>query len=61
MELIENERISQGLSEALLCKISGVSKSNYYNYLDGSEPPFKAIDKLIRGLGFELMPVKVLT
>lgn len=60
IEKIENERLRQKLSKEKLCRLSGLSKSNYYNYYNGSEPPYKAIEALFTGLGYKLSAIKEL-
>lgn len=56
IETIEKLRVKQ--SKASIARMGNISLSQYYNYLNGAEMPFKVVDNIIKGLGYKLTVIK---
>ena len=51
---IEKMRIKENYSKARLARELGISTKQYYNYLNGSEIPYKIVENVCKLFGYEI-------
>ena len=57
---VENLRIEHKTSKAKLAREIGISKSQYYNYINGASLPYEVFEKIIEYFGYKVVIVKEL-
>lgn len=58
IEKIEKLRLEKNISKAELCRLAGISKAQYYNYIKTNNIPYNVVDRIITELGFKLVIIK---
>lgn len=52
------EKLRGKISKAEVCRMAGISKAQYYNYLKGANIPYNVVERIINGLGYKLTVIK---